>query len=100
MNTCLASAIALSSIGAVAAQNAADQPRFEAASVKRTDQCVLDNSLGPGGAVLKGDPLKPILVEAFKVSKDQISGPSWLDEDCFEIFGKMPEGATRDQIPR
>jgi uncharacterized protein (TIGR03435 family) len=99
MNNCLAPAIALYAIGTVAAQNAPDQPKFEAASVKRTDQCVLDNSLGPGTFVLKGDPLKPILVEAFKVSKDQISGPSWLDEDCFEVFGKMPEGTTRDQIP-
>jgi uncharacterized protein (TIGR03435 family) len=99
MNTCLASAIALYAIGAAAAQNAPDQPKFEAASVKRTDQCIIDNSIGPGTVVLKGDPLKPILVEAFKVSKDQIAGPSWLDEDCFEIFGKMPEGATRDQLP-
>jgi len=49
--------------------------------------------------VLKGDPLKPILVEAFKVTKDQIVGPSWLDEDCFEIFGKAPEGAAKDQLP-
>ena len=99
MNTCLASAMALCAIGATAAQNAPDPPKFEAASVKRTDQCIIDNSIGPGTVVLKGDPLKPILVEAFKVSKDQIAGPSWLDEDCFEIFGKMPEGATRDQLP-
>jgi uncharacterized protein (TIGR03435 family) len=49
--------------------------------------------------VLKGDPLKPILMEAFKVRMDQIVGPSWLDEDCFEIFAKMPEGATSDQVP-
>jgi len=99
MNTILASAIALSAIGAFAAQNAANQPKFEVASVKRTDQCVFDNSVDPGTVVLKGDPLKPILMEAFKVSKDQIVGPSWLDEDCFEIFAKAPEGAAKDQIP-
>src|ERR1700693_3009014 len=99
MNTCLASAIALSAISAFAAQNAADQPKFEEASVKRTDRCSLDNSVGPGTVVLKGDPLQPILMEAFKVTKDQIVGPSWLDEDCFEIFGKAPEGAAQDRIP-
>jgi uncharacterized protein (TIGR03435 family) len=38
-------------------------------------------------------------MEAFRVTKDQIVGPSWLDEDCFEIFGKAPDGATRDQLP-
>jgi uncharacterized protein (TIGR03435 family) len=48
---------------------------------------------------LKGDPLKPILMEAFQVASDRIVGPSWLDEDCFEIFPRMPEGATRDQVP-
>ncbi|MGD0871907.1 MAG: TIGR03435 family protein [Bryobacteraceae bacterium] len=99
MNTCLASAIALSAISAFAAQNAPDQPKFETASVKRTDQCSMENSVDPGMITLKGDPLKPILMEAFKVRMDQIVGPAWLDADCFEIVAKMPEGATRDQIP-
>jgi uncharacterized protein (TIGR03435 family) len=48
---------------------------------------------------LQGDPLKIVLMEAFKVKAYQIVGPSWLDEDCFEIVAKMPEGATSDQIP-
>jgi len=99
MNTFLAPAIALSAISAFAAQNGADRPRFEVASVKRTDRCAFDNTVGPGTVVLKGDPVKPILMEAFKVSRDEIAGPSWLDEDCFEIFGKVPEGASKDQIP-
>lgn len=30
---------------------------------------------------------------------DQIVGPPWLDADCFSITAKMPEGATRDQLP-
>jgi uncharacterized protein (TIGR03435 family) len=29
----------------------------------------------------------------------QVAGPSGLDEDCFGIVAKMPEGATADQIP-
>jgi uncharacterized protein (TIGR03435 family) len=49
--------------------------------------------------ILKGDPLKIVLMEAFSVKNYQIAGPSWLDEECFEIVAKMPEGATRDQIP-
>lgn len=78
---------------------AADQPKFETASVKRSDQCIPSNSLGPGTVVLRGLPLKPILIEAFKVRNDQIVGPTWLDEDCFEIVARMPEGSTSDQIP-
>jgi uncharacterized protein (TIGR03435 family) len=48
---------------------------------------------------LRGDTLKIVLVEAFKVKSYQIVGPSWLDEDCLEIVAKMPEGSTNDQIP-
>jgi uncharacterized protein (TIGR03435 family) len=97
MNTFLA--IALSAISAVAAQNAPDQPKFEVASVKRTNQGIINNSLGPGTVRLRGDTLKIVLVEAFKVKSYQTVGPSWLDEDCIEIVAKMPEGSTSDQIP-
>jgi uncharacterized protein (TIGR03435 family) len=99
MNICLAPAIALFAIGAATAQSNPDQPKFEVASVKRADQCLFDSSVDPGTLVLKGFPLKAVLTEAFKVKTDQIVGPSWLDEDCFEIVAKMPEGATRDQLP-
>jgi len=98
MNICLAPAMALSAIGAFAAQNA-DQPRFEAASVKRTDRCTLKNTVDPGMIALNGDPLKVVLMEAFDVKMDQIIGPSWLDADCFAINAKIPVGATKDQVP-
>ena len=99
MSTCLASAIALSTISAFAAQNAPDQPKFEVASVKRNERCSLENSVDPGMVTLKGDPLKVVLMEAFQVKVDDIEGPSWLDNDCFDIIAKMPEGATRDRLP-
>ena len=99
MRISLPSTIALSAICAIAAQIAADQPKFEVASVKRTERGIIKNSLGPGTVTLIGDPLKIVLMEAFKVKTYQIIGPSWLDEDCFEIVAKMPEGATSDQIP-
>jgi uncharacterized protein (TIGR03435 family) len=63
------------------------------------DRGIIHNSLGPGTVILRGDPLKVVLMEAFNVKGYQIVGPSWLDEDCFEIVAKMPEGATNDQIP-
>lgn len=84
---------------AAAAQSTPDPPRFEAASVKGTDQCGVSTSMGPGTVVLSGIPLKPILAEAFELPGDRIVGPSWLDEDCFEIVAKMPEGAGKDRIP-
>ena len=93
------STIALSAICAIATLNCADQPKFEVASVKRMDRGIIHNSMGPRTVTMRGDPLKVVLMEAFKVKAYQIVGPSWLDEDCFDIVAKMPEGAASDQIP-
>ncbi len=82
------------------AQNAPIQPKFEVASVKRTDRCFAGNpTIDPESVILKGVPLKSVLTEAFKVRFNQVEGPSWLETDCFEISAKIPEGATRDQLP-
>lgn len=99
MKISLPASIAVSAICAVTPLMSADQPKFEAASVKRTDRCSMENSMDAGMIAFKGDPLKPVLMEAFKVKMDQIAGPSWLDADCFEILARIPEGATRDQVP-
>ncbi len=63
------------------------------------ERSIIHNSLGPGTVILKGDPLKVVLMEAFQMKSYQIVGPSWLDEDCFDIAAKMPAGATVDKIP-
>jgi len=89
----------LAALSALAAQNPANQPRFEVASVKRSDCFTGANSIDPGSVTLRGLPLKAVLREAFKAPMDQIEGPSWLDTDCFEIAAKIPEGATNDQQP-
>src|SRR5215475_13213366 len=71
------------------------QPKFESASVKRMECSTIHNSLGPATVVLRGDPLKVVITEAFGVKAPQIvGGPSWLDDDCFEIVAKIPEGAA------
>ena len=80
-------------------QNTSVQPKFEVASVKRTERCAGGGSIDAGSVALRGMPLKPVLMEAFKVKMEQIEGPSWLETDCFDISAKIPEGATRDQVP-
>ena len=77
----------------------ADEPRFEAASVRRTDQCGVHNSVDPGRIELSGVPLKAVLREAFTVAMDDIVGPSWLETDCFSISVKIPEGVAKDRLP-
>ena len=92
-------ALALSTSLVITPLTGADQPRFEVASVKHADRCSGEHSMDPGMISLNGYPLKVVLQEAFNVKMDQITGPSWLDGDCFAIVAKMPEGATRDQLP-
>jgi uncharacterized protein (TIGR03435 family) len=36
---------------------------------------------------------------AYKVKPHQISGPDWLNVERFDILAKIPEGATKDQMP-
>ena len=100
MKTFLLFLIAVPATCVANAQNAPIQPKFEVASVKRTDRCFTGNSsIDPGSVTLKGVPLKGVLMEAFKVKMEQIEGPSWLETDCFEISAKLPKGATKDQLP-
>jgi uncharacterized protein (TIGR03435 family) len=99
MNARLLPAIALLTLAPLPAQNSPDHPKFEVASVKRAERCDFKTTLDPATVSLKGLPLKVVLMEAFQVKMDDIEGPSWLESDCFDIFAKMPPGATRDQLP-
>ena len=91
--------ILVSAILSITALRAADQPKFEVASVKRTNACEVKTSLDSALVTLDGVPLKLIVGQAFKVRADQIEGPSWLDTDCYAISAKLPQSATKDQVP-
>jgi len=43
--------------------------------------------------------LKELISFAYNVRPYQISGPDWLVSDRFDIVAKMPEGATKDDVP-
>jgi uncharacterized protein (TIGR03435 family) len=99
MKTFLTSAIALFTVSTLVAQNAPDQPKFEVASVKRTEQCEFNTSVDPGFVTLKGVPISAVVQQAFQVKSDQIEGPSWMDKDCFEVFAKIPAGVGKEKLP-
>jgi uncharacterized protein (TIGR03435 family) len=46
-----------------------------------------------------GMALSDLIAMAYKVKPHQISGPDWLNVDRFDILAKLPEGATKDQMP-
>lgn len=45
-------------------------------------------------------PLSELIRMAYDVHGYQVSGPSWMVDRKWDIVAKLPEGTTRDQIPR
>jgi len=43
--------------------------------------------------------LESLIQAAYKVKPYQISGPSWMSAQRFDILANMPAGASRDQVP-
>lgn len=84
------------------------QPTFEVASVQPVDP----GSGAPGTNVMHGGPgtadperitftsvtMQRLLMTAYRVGAEQISGPGWLDSARYAIVAKVPVGATRDQF--
>ena len=80
-------------------------PEFEVASVKPA-------AAGRGRGGLTGGPgssdperisaesidLKRLLMKAYGVEMDQISGPGWIDSEKYAIAAKIPPGTTEDQF--
>jgi uncharacterized protein (TIGR03435 family) len=46
-----------------------------------------------------GLSLADLIPIAFKVKAYQVSGPSWMSSDRFDITAKIPEGVSKEQIP-
>jgi uncharacterized protein (TIGR03435 family) len=43
--------------------------------------------------------LRQLAAYAYKVRAYQVSGPDWMTTDRFDIAAKLPEGASRDDVP-
>jgi uncharacterized protein (TIGR03435 family) len=43
--------------------------------------------------------LADLIPIAYKLKSYQISGPDWMNAQRFDILAKMPEGATKEQVP-
>src|SRR5689334_21450082 len=95
------------------AQNQA-RPEFEVASVRvaKPDNLAVSYmptlNVPPGGTLrISNRRLDEIIMLAYGVGGKQLSGPRWLTElttdptqvTRFEIIAKVPENATKDQVP-
>src|SRR5262247_1318904 len=113
MNLTFRCLVVLAITTAAYAQNASG-PEFEVASVRRSDPENLQISymptldVRPGGTLrISNRRLDEIIMLAYGVGGKQLSGPRWLTElttdptqvTRFEIIAKVPENATKDQVP-
>jgi uncharacterized protein (TIGR03435 family) len=84
-------------------------PAFEVASIKPatlpTAAQVTSGKLHIGMAIdgarvdIGNLPLVELIRIAYRVKPYQISGPDWMGAERFDVLAKIPEGASRDQVP-
>jgi uncharacterized protein (TIGR03435 family) len=82
-------------------------PTFEVASVKAVAPGSSTESnaerdrgfAGAGGKVyLRGVSLSSLLIKAWNLQPDQLTGPAWLSQQAFDISAVAPAGTTREKI--
>lgn len=81
------------------------RPEFEVASIKPSSDMSGGQQFKIGmhidGAQVRCTylSLKDYIIMAYKLKIYQFSGPEWMSSERFDISAKLPEGATRDQVP-
>jgi uncharacterized protein (TIGR03435 family) len=81
---------------------------FEAVSIKPFAEGTTITMSGCMGGPGSDDPgrinceyttLRMLLTSAYQVKSQEIFGPGWLDSAHFNITAKLPQGATKEQVP-
>src|ERR1035437_1111721 len=44
--------------------------------------------------------LQDLFFLAYNVKSDQITGPDWIASQRFDIFAKLPDGSSKDKVPK
>jgi uncharacterized protein (TIGR03435 family) len=97
-----AAAISLAALGQTAGRRPPESPSFETASVKpaapSSQRRVEEN---PETIILRNTTLKSALARAFGLKfGNQISGPSWIITERYDIVAKAPHKASAEQMRR
>jgi uncharacterized protein (TIGR03435 family) len=109
-------AVLLSLVLAPAIAPAQTKPAFEVVSVKTAapiDMAKLAADLQKGGPLPKMGKhldgaraeyiymsLQDLITDAYGVKPFQITGPDWLASERFDIFAKLPDGASKEDVPK
>jgi len=85
------------------------QPAFEVASIRSaaqiTSEMITSGKLHVGMKIDAGRvdigfmSLRDLITMAYEVKPFQVTGPEWMAAQRFDILAKMPEGATKEQVP-
>lgn len=91
-------------IAASFGQAVSKTPEFDVASVRPSEHAVgpdYNNQIrySPGGFTARNITLKRLIAEAYRLQMNQISGPSWLDRNEYDVEAKTAVGAGRDEMP-
>ncbi len=87
---------------------------FEAASLRPSGSAPVDSdpnaavsagrrfggpgTSSPGRIFYSRTPLRRLIMDAYQVQSEQVSGPEWLDSEKFDITANVRKGATKDQV--
>jgi uncharacterized protein (TIGR03435 family) len=81
-------------------------PSFEVASVRSASAPVqtggstgFRESIDPQQVRYSFVTLQFLITRAYAIKNYQISGPGWLDTEHFDVVARLPNGATREQVP-
>ena len=93
----------------LAVRSFAQSPVFEVATIKPAPplnpQMIMAGKMRIGMKVetsrveIGFSSLRDLIMLAYEVKPFQVSGPEWITAERWEIVAKMPEGATRAQVP-
>ncbi len=91
-------------VGLASAQSKPASPSFEVASIKPAapppDGMMRIMMGGDAGRInYTNVSLMDLIWRAFGVLDSRISGPDWIGSARFDVVGKFPPGATREQVP-
>jgi uncharacterized protein (TIGR03435 family) len=80
------------------------QLAFEVVSVRPSQHEVgpdYNNQItySPTGFTGRNVTLKRLVAEAWQCQRNQVMGPPWLDRNEYDIAARLPDGATKEQIP-
>jgi len=99
--------LALGALTAISAYG--QQLAFEVASIRSaaqiTPETITSGKLHVGMKIDAGRvdigyaSLRDLVVQAYDVKPFQVTAPDWMATQRFDILAKMPEGATKEQVP-